>query len=835
MDGQELPRYATEPEAVIVETVRRLEPGLDAHEVEAVLVAAISKRPQRRDLARVLQADPALLTSGRPEGPRTVERLIRALREQGAQRLELPRCGDCHKDRPLVGVGDGLRICSRCQGRRLNHANPCAICGIKDFAARDREGRPRCRNHPPDAGRDPLEAMVTLIEALSVGLERRLICEAVRSVERRRNGQRRLLWALEDIPDLLKGRGALGPPKTAALAQALVDRGAVDVTVPACPICHRTVRLEVPGEGMRCCTECWHASRPQTCVRCGRSRPVGGRTHDGAPLCRSCIHTDPFNHRACVRCGAVRIMVERTEHGGLCGRCRQLPQSVCSVCGRTAPCHFAKSSVPLCEPCSEMAKPREVCAGCGAARRVNSRTAEGRPLCGHCGQKPVPCSGCGKLYRVSSRSPDGEPLCATCWSKHPAARRPCTECGTVDKPYHQGRCITCVARERLHRVLTGSRHSMRPEIEPVFTALLRTRPGSLLRWIRPASARHMILTTLAEGNGPITHDSLDTFQPSVTIRHLRAALVAGGALPARDELLAQLEACLPKILARVEAPDERQILRMYLTWGPLRRLRQRSATQAVTYAQTVGVRHEIKTAVRYLHWLHQQGSTLGECTQDHLDTWLDEGAHHRTLIRSFLLWTSRRGHTRPLEAPAYTNDFGQEVIAQDHRWNLVRRLIHDDSLDTVDRAAGLLLLLFAQPTSRIAQLTTHQVTDQGDLVALQLGREPVILPPPLDGFIRHLVGRRQGRAVTTPLDESPWLFPGAYPGQPLTSYSLAARLKALGIRCQVARRSALIEIASELPAYVISRLLGFHQHTADQWQRDNQGYGAAYAAELTRR
>lgn len=44
-----------------------------------------------------------------------------------------------------------------------------------------------------------------------------------------------------------------------------------------------------------------------------------------------------------------------------------------------------------------------------------------------------------------------------------------------------------------------------------------------------------------------------------------------------------------------------------------------------------------------------------------------------------------------------------------------------------------------------------------------------------------------------------------------------------------------MELAAELPAYVIGRLLGFHQTTADQWQRDNQGYGAAYAAELAHR
>lgn len=336
----------------------------------------------------------------------------------------------------------------------------------------------------------------------------------------------------------------------------------------------------------------------------------------------------------------------------------------------------------------------------------------------------------------------------------------------MDRPYERGRCIACVARERLRSALTGPRHRMRPEIEPVFAALLRTQPHALLRWIRPDSARHAILTTLAEGSGPITHDTLDTFQPTVTLRHLRAALVAGGAVPRRDEQPAQLEAWLPKILARVEAPDERQILRTYVTWGPLRRLRQHSATKAVTYGQIVGVRHEIKTAVRFVHWLHQQGSTLAACTQDHLDAWLDEGAHHGTLIRSFLLWTSRRGHTRPLEAPAYTTDFGQDVIAQDHRWSLVRRLIHDDTLDTVDRAAGLLLLFLAQPTSRITQLTTHQVTDRDSTVTLQLGSEPVTMPPPLHDFIRQLVRRRQGRAVTAPLDESPGSSPAPTQASP---------------------------------------------------------------------
>ncbi|WP_189893274.1 hypothetical protein [Streptomyces xantholiticus] len=45
----------------------------------------------------------------------------------------------------------------------------------------------------------------------------------------------------------------------------------------------------------------------------------------------------------------------------------------------------------------------------------------------------------------------------------------------------------------------------------------------------------------------------------------------------------------------------------------------------------------------------------------------------------------------------------------------------------------------------------------------------------------------------------------------------------------------MIELASELPAFVVSRLPGFHQSTADNWQRDAQGFGPEYAADLSRR
>ncbi|WP_257895391.1 hypothetical protein [Streptomyces anulatus] len=50
----------------------------------------------------------------------------------------------------------------------------------------------------------------------------------------------------------------------------------------------------------------------------------------------------------------------------------------------------------------------------------------------------------------------------------------------------------------------------------------------------------------------------------------------------------------------------------------------------------------------------------------------------------------------------------------------------------------------------------------------------------------------------------------------------------------MARNTALVELASELPATMVSRLLGVHQSTADSWKRIGGQYNA-YAAGVASR
>ncbi len=64
---------------------------------------------------------------------------------------------------------------------------------------------------------------------------------------------------------------------------------------------------------------------------------------------------------------------------------------------------------------------------------------------------------------------------------------------------------------------------------------------------------------------------------------------------------------------------------------------------------------------------------------------------------------------------------------------------------------------------------------------------------------------------------------------------LAERLRELGIRSGQARSTALFQLATDLPAAVLARLLGIHIAVAAAWQRASAGDWAAYAAEVSRR
>ncbi len=209
----------------------------------------------------------------------------------------------------------------------------------------------------------------------------------------------------------------------------------------------------------------------------------------------------------------------------------------------------------------------------------------------------------------------------------------------------------------------------------------------------------------------MTHGFLDGLQhPVKAVRHLRAALVADGVLPARDERLAEPERWLPRAVARIEDPSERQVVRGFATWHHFRRLRRDAEKRAVTLHQAVVVRREVKAAIQLIEWLRARSTSLATCTQHDIDDWLATDIWVRYLARTFLVWSIRNRHAHRILIPIPPKDAPMVLIEQDRRWAHVRRLVKGDGVDTATRVAGLLLLLFAQPLSRTCQIRLDQVT-----------------------------------------------------------------------------------------------------------------------------
>jgi len=344
-----------------------------------------------------------------------------------------------------------------------------------------------------------------------------------------------------------------------------------------------------------------------------------------------------------------------------------------------------------------------------------------------------------------------------------------------------------------------------------------------------------LLTELAAGQRPLTHAALDDLPPSKTLTHLRSVLVGTGALPGRDEHLAQLERWIGTTVAARPDPGQKEVLHRYAVWHVLRRLRHRLRGTHATHGQAAVARRNIQAAVTFLDWLAAGDTTLASCTQARLDEWMAAAAlSQRGPTGNFVRW-ARNQKLTTVDFPATRWAGPARVIDTEARWQQARWLLHDDSVRPEDRAAGLLVLLYAQQPAAISRLTLDHIQASGDQVRLTLGREPVVLPEPLASLILQVAATRRGHAIIGDRGSSPWLLPGGRPGQPISPYRLAERLHQIGIHPGPARSTALFQLATELPAAILARLLGIHIKVAVAWQHACAGDWMTYAAGISHR
>jgi hypothetical protein len=151
-------------------------------------------------------------------------------------------------------------------------------------------------------------------------------------------------------------------------------------------------------------------------------------------------------------------------------------------------------------------------------------------------------------------------------------------------------------------------------------------------------------------------------------------------------------------------------------------------------------------------------------------------------------------------------------ISQRQRLDLLRRLLTDENIPLLDRVAAILMLLYAQPLTRVLRLALDDVLHHDGEVTLRLGEPPTPVPAPFASMLLRHIDQRLNLTTATNA-EARWLFPGRRAGQPMTAASIESRLPS-GVPSLNARTAALRQLVLQAPAPVIVRMLRYNYDQA---------------------
>jgi integrase len=169
------------------------------------------------------------------------------------------------------------------------------------------------------------------------------------------------------------------------------------------------------------------------------------------------------------------------------------------------------------------------------------------------------------------------------------------------------------------------------------------------------------------------------------------------------------------------------------------------------------------------------------------------------------------------------------ALSEDERLAALGRLLTDADAPMRLRVAGVIVLLYAQPLTRIVRLTVDDVLHDGETTLLRLGEPASPVPAPVAALLLAYIADR-GNMNTATNQASRWLFPGRRAGQPSRPDHLSALLGEIGIPVAAARGAAIRQQLLELPAPVVADALGYHDKTTSRLLRETGGAWSRYAA-----
>ena len=460
-----------------------------------------------------------------------------------------------------------------------------------------------------------------------------------------------------------------------------------------------------------------------------------------------------------------------------------------------------------------------VCFDCGAPNRSLTRLPHGW-ICIGCRRRrhyhPERCPGCSVVRPLVWRV-DGEIVCASCAGVESIFA--CLDCGREDHPYANRRCARCILSERLTGLLTDpTTVQIHSRLVPLFEEMGGSElPQTGIWWLnkKPGTGPRL-LAHMATRDVEVSHDTFRALPPHQAYDYLRTLMAAVGVLPPFDIHLERMPAWIETIVADLKDEDA-TLIRRFAHWHVLRAMRQASCEGRLTQGVTNGNRRRIRVAINLITFFAEHDATCATATQDLLERYQEHLGGRIDGADAFLRWLHRSRVNTRLKLPYVPTPSPTVTVADEQRWAAVELLLHDQSLRLYTRVAGLFVLLFAQPLSRVMRMRTNQITQTGDAVMVTFHTVAIQMPPGLDDLLRQQLNHR-GMSLYVSRDTG-WLFPGGRPGRYLSTESIRAQLVARGIKPHQNRKAALFHLASTVPAPVLADLIGITDTNAANWAK----------------
>jgi integrase len=439
------------------------------------------------------------------------------------------------------------------------------------------------------------------------------------------------------------------------------------------------------------------------------------------------------------------------------------------------------------------------------------RTCECRAL-RNCGQ----CPGCGEQRLLPGRRDgDDAAICTRCAGFRPSYA--CSRCGQESELHARRLCTRCTLSDRLAALLDDGTGSIRRELVPLHAMLTAVdNPRTGLNWLHGnppnVGAAANLLRGLGTGEIALTHDAFHRLQPWRAAAHLRDLLMRCGLLPKVDKQLCLFERWLVEHLDGIAESERQQIVHRFATWHILPRLRSRAERKAITPAGRGFAGDQVAQATRFFGWLADRGLGLADCRQADIDAWHAEHKQHdRVTLRAFLLWCMESRLVQPLTLPTARSGHAAPLTSA-RRIELLGQVLVEPGAPLRSRVAAGLLLLYAQPVSRIVRLSLDDILEDDGQVLIRLGEPPSPVPEPFATLLLDYVARRANmRTATNP--GSTWLFPGRRADQPLRPEYLAKLIHRIGVPTVASRGAAIRQHLLDMPAPIVADALGYHHTT----------------------